>query len=268
MAGIFALRFAASRLLHGGAMKRALAVLFIGLAIVGISALAGRRSADERMTAARKAVDVDCRAYRSEPRHRHAEICRAPDPYGPKAFPQATEAKALVDHARGALARGDTREAESDLARAVAIAEDIEHIGSSFALIVRSSLLKSIVDVAEDHREIDAARLFRGVQLSAREVFATEALQWRWYLAHWNEFPEQRSRSTSNLADALDEVPAAYQQMQSAMLDRHNQAECEDIRRKHDLTAGGALCDHIALMMTTSARLDAMQHGRLSSAAR
>jgi hypothetical protein len=206
-------------------MKRALAVLFIGLAIVGVSTVAGRHSAEERMTAARKAVDVDCRAYRSQPAHRNAEICRAFDPYGPKALTQYTEAQALVDHARGALARGDTRGAESDLARAVAISDDIEHIGTSFAQIVRAGLLKHILDVVADHRELDGTRLLRDVHLSARDVFAAEALQWRWYYTHWNEFPDARPRSTSDLANALDEVHAAYKEMERANLERHDAKE-------------------------------------------
>jgi hypothetical protein len=56
--------------------------------------------------------------------------------------------------------------------------------------------------------------------------------------------------------------------MERAVVERHDVTECESIRRKHDLTAGGSLCEKIEAITETAARLDATQHGRLSSAAR
>lgn len=247
-------------------MKRALAVLFIGLGIVGISTLAGRRSADERFNAARAAADADCRAFRAQPTYRHAEVCHI-DHFGPKAIPLYNEAKALVEHARGALARGDTHGAESDLARAIALGDEMEHQATDIAHFTRASIVKSVLDLAADHREIDASRLLRDEHLDfARHPFANASLHHRWTLAHWNEYANERSRSPGQLADAMEEDTAAFRQMEAAIVERRDAKECEAIARKHELGFGEVLCAKYDRVLDTAARLDATQHGRLSSA--
>ncbi|MFO0741211.1 MAG: hypothetical protein U0270_35255 [Labilithrix sp.] len=245
-------------------MKRALAVLLLGLGMVGVATLAGRRGADERFTAARNAVDADCRAYRAQPAHRHADVCRI-DHYGPKALPLRAEAKPLLEHARSALAHDDVPGAERDLSRVVAILDELDHVGTSIAQLVRASLVAEILDVAAEHRELDATRLLREVRLT-KHPFAAESLQHRWYLAHWNELAisdGMRSRSAGDLAEAIVEDGAHYDAMERALVERRDVRECEEIARKHELSA--LMCVTLNDALDTAARLDATQHGRLSS---
>lgn len=249
-------------------MKRALAVLFIGLGIVGISTLAGRRGADERFTAAREAVDKDCRAFRSEPANRHAEVCHY-DQFGPKALPLYNEAKALVDQARSAAVRGDVHGAEGDLARAIALTDDMARQGTDLARFTQLSIVESVLALAAEHRAIDATRLLREVHFDfMRHPLANAGLNHRWTLAHWNEHPTERSRSNAQLADAMEQDTAAFQQMEVALVEHRDAAECETIARKHDLGSGEVLCAKYIRAFEIASRLDATQHGRLSSASR
>lgn len=260
---------AALRLLDGRAMKRALAVLLLGIGIVGVSMLAGRRGADERYEKAKKAVDADCRAFRSRPERRNADICRI-DPYAPKSIPLYTQAAALVDQAKSALAHGELHAAESDLSRAIAFTDDFDRMGTTIAKIVSVSIVKRVLDLAETHPEIDAARLLRDVHFETKHPFAEDTLNHRWYLAHWNELPagyETHPRSIRDLADAMENDPAIYAEMERALVERHDVKECEALGREHDLE-GYIFCDKIDIILETAARLDALQAGRLSSAAR
>lgn len=248
-------------------MKRALAVLLLGLGIVGVATLAGRRGGDERYTAARSAVDADCRAYRAQPAHWHADVCRI-DHYGPKALPLHSEAKPLLEHARSALAHDDVAGAERDLSRVVAILDDLDHVGTSIAQIIRAALIKEILDIAAAHRELDATRLLRDVHMT-KHPFAAESLQHRWYLAHWNEIALSDGmppRSAGDLAEAIVEDGARYDAMERALVERRDVKECEEIARKHELS--GLVCVKLNDALDTAARLDATQHGRLSSARR
>lgn len=253
-------------------MKRVLAVLFCALAIAGVSTVVGGRGGDERFAKASESVNADCRAYRARPEHRSSDVCRI-DPFGPKAIPQYAEARARFPQARAEIARGDVRAAEATVARILVAVEDIQGVGSTIASLAAASLANETLDFLAAHRELDAPRLLDGLRLeAAAQPFEGERIHHAWVLAHWNDYAIEGTsrRSKSELADAIRDDSAALREMGDALVRGHNVPLCEEIARKHELP--GVIdpdrCTRMAALVERQARLDAAQHGRLSSAER
>ncbi|MBX3231527.1 MAG: hypothetical protein KIT84_24135 [Labilithrix sp.] len=239
--------------------KRVVVVVAVGIGVVGAAKIFGRNDDAARFAAEKNRVDAECRAYRSDPRHRHAAVCRGSDAYEPKAIPLRKSAVAALDGARVLLARADTRGAEAAVRRALDVLGELDQLGTFIAQIVANSVVRDTLDLLAAHPALDARALLRDVRLDVHKPFEAERLQREWTLVHWNDMPgEQGRRSDGDLADEIAANEAQFDAMHEAVVRRRDVAACEAAAQK-DLTVAvpSVLCVKVHEVVRTAARLDA-----------
>lgn len=247
-------------------LLRIVGVAAFGL-VVFLAIHAFRSSGATRYAAAQKRAKDACRAFRDQPGHAEANVCRH-DEFGPKTFEQYKAAEWKLGAARDAFARQDPASAGRTLLDLTASARRWDEHGTLVSAIFASRMIAQIVDVLDAHgAELDP-RTRRAILSSARlEVashpFERERLDHLWALSHYREtrWSSDPSSSDAALADQMEHDDAAYVEMNAATL-LGDVKRCESAARSLGRQGSADFmvhaCPRFAEAVRTGKRIEAM----------
>ena len=202
-----------------GLLVRRLVVIGIVGIIAFIAAVTYRERRDPRFAAARERATRACRAFRSMPEHARSHTCRPYDEFGPRAFEIFRRAEKDLERARADAARGDTRAADADLARALTAAHELDRLGLAVGTLMSAKTVDRVLDLADEHPELYQSALTRGEPFEwESRPLEGERLHHGWTLAHWREDPRAPVRSEASLASSMELDEADYRAMERAVL--------------------------------------------------
>lgn len=247
-------------------LRRIALVTAAGLvAYLGFSSF--HSSAAERYAARQRHATAACRAFRDQPAHANANVCRY-DEFGPLTFKAFHAAEAELDEARDALARHDGASTTRTLLAVSASAREMARRDGRMSTLYTIRLVDRIVDLVEAHGAEIGAGARREILDNARleaalHPFEVERLTLLWVVAHYDtqRLPDGRRFSVGELADEMDHDEAAFLEMEEATL-RGDVTKCEARARTlgplgHPEFMPG-MCAKMSAAVRTRARIERM----------